>query len=172
MKSLTTLLLCAALGGMPLATSAVAQDANSSAGMKVDKAAFVEMATSSNMLEIQSSEVALQRGSSEEVKEFANQMINDHTKASNEMADILQKKNMAPPQKMAAEHAKMLKELTDTQTNFDAAYVRLQRAAHEEAVGLFTSYSSNPDDPDLGAFAQKTLPTLQMHLDHATKLGE
>ena len=171
MKTMTAILMCAALGGMPTATPVFAQDANSSTAMKVDKTAFVNMAASANMLEIQSSQMALQRASSEEVKTFANQMIQDHTKAGEEMAAVLQKKGMAPPADLEAKHKQMLQQLTDNKADFDAAYITLQGAAHEEAVGLFTSYSSNADDPDLGAFAQKTLPTLQMHLEHVKKLS-
>jgi putative membrane protein len=137
----------------------------------VDKGTFVAMAGSSDMLEIQSSQAALQRAESEEVKAFANQMIQDHTKTSEEMAAILEKQGMAPAKELAEPHAKMLKELTDTNSNFDAAYLQMQQAAHVEAVGLFQAYSSKPDDEALGAFAQKTLPTLQMHLDHVTKLN-
>lgn len=170
MKTLTALIICAGVCGLPLATSAFAQNNNAASATKVDKTTFVNMATSSNMLEIQSSEMALQRASSEEVKAFANQMIQDHTKASAEMAAVLQKKGMAPPTELDAKHKQMLQELADNKSNFDQAYVELQRGAHEEAVGLFTSYGANPDDQDLGAFAQKTLPTLQMHLDHVTKL--
>jgi putative membrane protein len=145
----------------------VAQD-NNAAATAVDKTTFV---TSSNMLEIQSSEIALQRASSSDVKAFANQMIQDHTKASQEMTAVLEQEGMTPPKELAAPHAKMLKELTDTNSNFDAAYLQMQQAAHVEAVGLFQNYSSKPDDQALGAFAQKTLPTLQMHLEHVTKLN-
>lgn len=171
MKTLTAMIICAGVCGMPLASTAFAQDTNAAAAAKVDKTTFVNMATSSNMLEIQSSEMALQRATSEDVKAFANQMIQDHTRATEEMTALLQKKGMAAPKGLDPKHKKMLDELADNKANFDAAYVGMQQAAHQEAVGLFTSYSGNPDDPDLGAFAQKTLPTLQMHLDHVTKLN-
>jgi len=171
MKTLNVMIVCAA-AFMPMAAPAFAQDNTTAAAAKVDAATFVTMATSSNMLEIQSSEMALQRASSEDVKSFANQMIQDHTKASQEMAAVLQKKGMAMPADLDPKHKQMLQELADNNANFDAAYVQLQQAAHEEAVGLFTSYSNNPDDQDLGAFAQKTLPTLKMHLEHVTKLNK
>ena len=169
MKTLTVLIICAGVCGLPLATSAFAQD-NAASATKVDKTTFMKMATSSNLLEIQSSELALQRATSEDVKAFANQMIQDHTKASEDMAAVLQKKGMAPPTELDAKHKQMLQDLANDNSNFDHAYVELQRGAHQEAVELFTSYSANPDDQDLGAFAQKTLPTLRSHLDHVTKL--
>lgn len=171
MKTLTAMIICAGVCGMSLASPALAQDNTVATTTKVDRTTFVNMATSSNLLEIQSSEIALQRAKSEDVKAFANQMIQDHTKATEEMTALLQKKNIAAPKELDPKHKQMLQELTDNKTNFDAAYVAMQQAAHQEAVGLFTSYSANPDDPDLGAFAQKTLPTIQMHLEHVTKLN-
>lgn len=141
MKTLTAMIISAGVCGVPLATSTFAQD-NTASATKVDKTTFVNMATSSNMLEIQSSEMALQRASSEDVKSFANQMVQDHTKASQEMAAILQKKGMAAPAELDPKHMQMLQELADDKANFDAAYVQLQQAAHEEAVALFTSYSA------------------------------
>ena len=139
MRTLTALIICAGVCGLPLATSALAQDNNAASAAKVDKTTFINMAASSNMLEIQSSEMALQRTSSEDVKAFANQMIQDHTKASQEMAAVLQKEGMAPPKELDAKHKQMLQELADKKTNFDQAYIELQHGAHEEAVGLFTS---------------------------------
>ena len=53
---------------------------------------------------------------------------------------------------------------------FDAQYIAIQRQAHEEAVKLFSDYSKNGDDPKLKQFAADSLPTLEMHLDHANKL--
>jgi putative membrane protein len=170
MSSFKPILAATLLSLLSQPAVSVAQDNNASA-MAVDKTKFVTMATSSNMLEIQSSEIALQRASSSDVKAFANQMIQDHTKAGQEMTAVLEQQGMTPPKELTAPHAKMLKDLTDTNSNFDAAYLQMQQAAHVEAVGLFQAYSGKPDDQALGAFAQKTLPTLQMHLDHVTKLN-
>ncbi len=114
---------------------------------------FVPMATSSNLLEIQSSELALQKASSDQVKQFAQQMIADHTKAGEEMKAALDTLKNASTE------------------DFDMAYIELQRMAHDKAVALFQSYASKPDDPTLGAFAQKTLPVLEMHRQHAMQLA-
>ncbi len=169
MKNLTALILSATIAGATLSTAVCAQE-KAAAASAVDKTMFVTMAASSNMLEIQSSQMALERAKSEDVKAFANQMIQDHTKATEEMTALLQKKGMTPPATMEAKHQQLLQGLADDKSNFDKAYAELQRAAHEEAVGLFSAYAGSPDDSDLGAFAQKTLPTLQVHLEHANAL--
>ena len=75
-----------------------------------------------------------------------------------------------PPPALNAKHQEMLTAVQGA-PDFDAAYVNTQLMAHQEAVALFTSYSSSGDVPQLASFAGQTLPTLQMHLDHAQALS-
>lgn len=138
-----------------------------------DKATFVKMVSSSNKLEIESSKLAVDKAASPEVKAFAEQMIADHTKAGEEFMVTLKKEGAEPPAaELTPQHRDQLKQLEGAQDqNFDATYVALQQAAHVEAVDLFRSYAEKPDDAALGEFAKKTLPTLEMHLDHAKMLS-
>ena len=123
------------------------------------------------MLEIESSKVALQNAKSDEVKQFAQQMIDDHTKAGEEMMSAAQKDGITEtPRAMTAKHQAKMTELNASATGdtFDATYIALQTEAHEEAVALFKSYAGKPGA--LGEFAGKTLPTLEQHLEHVRKL--
>lgn len=68
--------------------------------------------------------------------------------------------------------ADMLNQLAAAQgRQFDALYVSMQVAAHEEAVALFANYAQNGRDPNLAAFAQQTLPALQHHHMMAQRLA-
>jgi predicted outer membrane protein len=68
-------------------------------------------------------------------------------------------------------HMAMLRELSALQgRSSDRAYKRMQIAAHQEAVALFSTYASNPDDPELAAFARQTLSHLRSHLTRARQL--
>ncbi|MGF9762847.1 DUF4142 domain-containing protein [Microvirga sp. 0TCS3.31] len=142
--------------------------ASAPAPMAVTTAAvFVPTAVSSNLLEIESSRMALQRARSPEVRRFARQMIRDHNLATRRMAAVLRRSDLpVPPPAMIPHHQQMVASL-QTATDFDAAYIGAQVMAHQEAVALFSSYASNGDVPPLVAFARQTLPTLQMHLQHA-----
>lgn len=134
-------------------------------------AVFVPTAASSNLFEIQSSRLALRRARDPEVRRFARQMIRDHNVATRRMATVLRQSGMpVPPPALNAEHRQMLADI-EAAPDFDAAYVGAQLTAHQEAVALFTSYSSSGDTPQLAAFASQTLPTLQMHLDHVQALS-
>jgi len=134
-------------------------------------AEFVPTATSSNLFEIESSRLALQRSRSPEVRRFAQQMIRDHNAASRRMTTVVRRAGLPmPPPAMNAKHQQMLATV-QAAPDFDAAYVNAQLMAHQEAVALFTSYSSNGDVPQLASFAGRTLPVLQMHLDHVQALS-
>jgi putative membrane protein len=134
-------------------------------------AVFIPTAASSNLFEIESSRLALQRSRDPQVRRFAQQMIRDHNVATRRMAAVLRGNGMpVPPPEMNAKHQQMLATVEGA-SDFDAAYVNAQLMAHQEAVALFTSYSSSGDVPPLASFAGQTLPVLQMHLDHVQSLS-
>ncbi len=137
-------------------------------GIAVDKddAKFVVTAANDGMAEVDAGKMAQEKAVSKRVKAFADMMVTDHTKAGDELAAIAKTKNITLPaapnadaQKMAADMGKM------SGKDFDKDYVNNMVDGHEKAVKLFTDASKNLKDPDLKAFATKTLPTLQMHLD-------
>ncbi len=135
---------------------------------------FAAMASSGNMFEIQSSELAVNQAEAQEVKDFAQHMIEDHTAAGERFMQVLEEAGVAaPPMELAEHHQMMLDQLTPLQgAEFDTQYVTAQVAAHEEAVALYTAYSQNGDNEALQAFATETLPTLQEHLEEAQALHE
>lgn len=124
----------------------------------------------SDMFEMQSSELASQKGS-EIVKSFAQRMIKDHATTTNELKAMAAKAGLKLPTAMDATHADKLKQLRgESGDQFNATYAQTQIEAHEEAVKLFEGYSMSGDNPDLKAWATKTLPTLREHLEMAKKL--
>lgn len=140
-------------------------------GMKPGK--FVDQAAISNMFEIQSSQVALEKSTRDDVKRFAQHMIDDHTKVSNEMTQLLQSSNMnvQPPADLDKKHAQQVMKMQGlTGAKFDTAYINAQVKGHQDAVKLFQSYAQNGDNAQLKQFAQATLPTLQEHLREAQGL--
>jgi putative membrane protein len=120
------------------------------------------------MAEVQAAQLAEQRATSPQLKQFAQRMITDHTAANTELQTIAKQANIdLPPQptgKDAAEGQK-LRELNGTA--FDQAYAQGQLRDHQETVELFQKEAGSGKDPALKAFAQKTLPILQQHLQMA-----
>ncbi|MFM9858789.1 DUF4142 domain-containing protein [Pseudoxanthobacter sp. M-2] len=135
---------------------------------------FVAAAVPSNLFEIQSSELALQRASTANVQQFAQQMITDHTAAGERLQALLAQNATveAPPMSLDPPHEAMLTQLTNaTAENFDTTYINLQLQAHEEAVSLFSAYATSGDDPVLRLFAAETLPVLRHHLSEVLILA-
>ena len=104
-------------------------------------------------------------GASADVKSFADRMVTDHGKVNQELTSIATKKGIAIPDKLSGKDMRELAKLQKLDAaKFDKEYVKVQLAAHKDAVKLFKKESSNGKDADLKAFAGSTLPTLQEHL--------
>lgn len=146
---------------------------NSALGIAPKTEDFIKEAATSDMLEIGAAKIAQQKGDAEE-KKFAEQMITDHTKTSEEL------KSMLPPDKVAAlptalddSSQKKLDKLRDTKPeDFAGEYDPMQVSAHKDAVSLFERYANGGDDPKLKDWAGKTLPALQHHLEMAETMNK
>lgn len=133
---------------------------------------FAMLANSSNSLELQSSQLALQNASSQAVKDYAQMMIQHHTVAGQEMKQLLASKGaMIPDTVMLGRHRSRLEMLQTMQgADFDRAYIRLMVDAHEEDVDEFEDETTDAWDADLRAFATKMMPTLRTHYSRAREL--
>lgn len=126
---------------------------------------FAMHAASGGMAEVQTAQLAQQRATSQQVKQFAQRMITDHTAANDELMQIAKQQNIdlpAQPTGKDATEEQTLRGLNGTQ--FDQAYARDEVSDHETDIALFRKEAQSGQDPALKAFAQKTLPTLQQHL--------
>lgn len=160
-----TLALWAALALAPGA--ALAQSA------ETDPQAFAEMAASSDMFEIQSSELALEVSQDAEIRAFAEQMIADHTQASAQLTAAAEIDGVTLPTSMLDKHQVELDRLQEAgEDGFDAAYLAAQAIGHEEAVTLFEAFAAEGEESALRDFAAETLPTLQQHQTDVEGLEE
>ena len=134
---------------------------------------FVNKVAISDMFEIQSSRLALAKQPDKDTKPFAEKMIRDHQKTSNELKSLVKggKVKAELPTSLDSEHQKMLDELkAKSGKEFDSNYDQIQVKAHEDAVALFDAYAQGGDNPELKRWAAKTLPHLKQHLTMAEKL--
>ena len=153
-----------------MATAATPASADTAApAMNMDKTSFVKVVTSSNAFEIESSKLAEQKAKDADVKEFAKQMIADHTMAAEELKKAAKLGDEAS--KLSPKHAGMLEILKGaSEEEFQPLYIEMQTTAHMEAVTLFATYAKGGDDAAVKEFAAKTLPKLEMHKMHVIKL--
>lgn len=128
--------------------------------------AFMKQAAQNGHAEVESSKLALSKASSPDVKTFAQQMVDDHTKAGDELTALAQSKGIkVSSEPSAAQRAKIKLMQTLDGASFDRSYASsMGVSAHEETIALFRKEAQQGKDPDVKAFATKTLPTLEHHL--------
>ncbi|MBK5956962.1 DUF305 domain-containing protein [Rhodoplanes elegans] len=139
---------------------------------QLSTADFVRKVAISDMFEIQSSQLAREKAD-REGRDFANKMIQAHTKTSTELKGLVQggKVQAEIPTGLDQQHAQKLERLRGlTGDAFEDAYEEMQVQAHNDAVALFTTYAQSGDNAELKQWAEKTLPELKQHLGMAEKL--
>ncbi len=131
---------------------------------------FAQQVSAGDQFEIRSSQMALMRSSNPRIRQFAQQMIQDHTATS---ATLAERAPLLLPAALTGtlnpRDNQMLAQLAAS-SNFDRDYAAMQVAAHREAVGLFTGYARSGEDMNLRSFAAQTLPTIKHHLAMAKRL--
>lgn len=134
---------------------------------------FVEDASAKGVAEVEAGKLAEEKGSSADVKSFANMMIKDHTAASAKLKAIADKKNLevSDSAELVDKAKSMILELRSSKS-FDQAYANNQVKAHQATIELFEKEASDGKDADLKAFAVETLPKLKDHLAHAQVLAK
>ncbi len=132
---------------------------------------FVNAVAMSDAYEIQSSQLALQRSQSEEVKKFAQEMIRAHTATTNELKPLAEAAGATPAASLGDRHRSMMENLQNASADdFDDRYIDQQTAAHQEALTLLRTYADRGDNAQLKAFAAKTAPAVEQHLAHVKQL--
>jgi putative membrane protein len=141
--------------------------AEMSSTMKADQA-FVTKAAQGGMAEVELGKLAQQKASSPEVKNFAQRMVDDHSKANDELKSIAEKKNITIPTAIDSKDKAEYNRLSKLSgTAFDRAYMDAMLKDHRTDVSEFQYEARAGQDADVRGFASKTLPTLQEHLKQA-----
>ncbi len=153
-------------------TMASGSMAGGDSAMAMGAQAFADKASASDMFEIESSKLAASMASSSAVKDFAKMMIAGHTKSTAELKAAAAK---ASPAVSVAPHLDAMQQadldaLKGAGAGFDKMYAAKQVAAHKTALALLKGYADSGDSAPLKAFAAKTAPVVEDHLDHAQKL--
>jgi putative membrane protein len=132
---------------------------------------FLVEAASGGIMEVQLGKYAVANAGSAAVKQFGQMMVNDHSKADSEATVIANVKAIAIPGVPGDKQQKHIDDLTKKKdADFDKDYMSMMVDDHEEDIRKFEDAAKNGRDPDIRAFAAKTLPVLRKHLDAAKKI--
>jgi putative membrane protein len=119
-----------------------------------------------NMAEVAAGHIALKRSSTQDVKAFAQQMVDDHTKGLQAVQEVAQSKNVTLPTEPDAKHKKMAAKLDKLSgAAFDKAYLANAGVSdHKAAYRKVVEAQKKAKDPDVKALAAKLQPTIDLHL--------
>jgi len=151
---------------------AVAQDRTKGTGKELSDKEFVHKAAIGGMFEVESSKLAVGRVRTDKVKQFAERMIEDHTKANKELKQLAKDQGFALPERLDAKHQKLMEELREAGDRFERQYVQTQVKAHDEAVELFSTQAKSGRNAELRRWAEKTLPTLREHREMIKRIAD
>ena len=159
--------------GVPLLAALMGMGAAHAQSLaKADEKALKDLAVA-NMAEVDTAKIALQKSQNAEVKAFAQQMVDDHTKGLDEVKAVAQAKGVTLPSEPDAKHKAMAKKLQAMSgEKFDKAYLEMAGVkSHKEAHALVVKTQSNAKDGDVKALAAKLQPTIDQHMGHVEQLA-
>ncbi|MFC5499029.1 DUF4142 domain-containing protein [Caenimonas terrae] len=165
--------------GPSVSTTVPATPGAKTAGVKPAKVAhgdrkFMTKVAAEGMYEVEVAKLAAGKASSPELKTFANMMVDDHTKANAELAQLAGSRGVELPAALSHGQRRDLEKMGKRSGDqFDREFAKeVGLKDHKKDIKAFEKESGKAKDPELKAWVDKTLPTLRAHLDAATKLPQ
>jgi putative membrane protein len=131
---------------------------------------FIIQASIGNLQEVGMGRLAAQQANSSQVKAFAQQMVDDHSKAETQLMQLIRSRSFQIPHEATDPPVEDLMLKNTPAKDFDRVYVHMMAAGHRQTVQLYEKYALTGKDPDVRAFAQQMLPVLKNHLASITAI--
>lgn len=167
MKRILSAVCCIALCSVPAFSQT-----KSAKGSATNDQKFVDFAAQTDMVEANLGQLADSAASSQQVKDYAQMLVTDHTKDFQQLSGVANQANLTVPSAIDTAHNKMM--IAPFQklkgAAFDQKYIHEMVAGHTKAIAAYKKEAADGQDPNLKSYAQDALPTLQKHLDAAKSL--
>jgi putative membrane protein len=152
-------------------TAPTAQMGSSTGTLSVSDKKFVKDAAEGGMAEVEMGKLATEKASSEAIKKFGQRMVDDHTKAGDQLKQVASEEGIQLPDKLSAKDEMTKDRLSKLSgEQFDKAYMSDMVKDHTQDVAEFKRESNSGTNPQIKNFAAGTLPTLEDHLKEAKKI--
>ena len=153
--------------------AATSGDSAKAAALSSTDREFVQKAAMGGIAEVELGKLAKQTATNDQVKNFGEHMVQDHSKANEELKAIASTKGVQLPAELGEKHKAAMEKLQKLSGgDFDRAYMKQMVADHKQTVADFKKQVESGKDADLKSFAASTLPKLQEHLKMAQSLSE
>lgn len=132
---------------------------------------FIVMAAQGNNAEIQTSRLALQKSTDQEIRRYAQQMIDEHSRANERLAAVAAQYGVTLPSDPGPLNTAIAQQLTPLNgAEFDRAYMEAQENAHLRSIGLYRTVIQQGQAADVQAYASAILPSVDNHYQMANQM--
>ncbi len=139
---------------------------------KQDQTFFRSLAQA-NLAEVQAGKLAQQRAKSDEVKQYGEHMVKDHSKMLQEQQSMAKSKGIEMPKQPSKDQQAAMKKLQQAKgEEFDRAFMSHMVSDHQKALKLAQDAAQKASDPQFKALAEKAAPEIQKHLDMAKQVSD
>ena len=129
---------------------------------------FMEKAAEGGLAEVELGKLATQKAGAPEVKQFGQRMVDDHSKANDQLKQLATSKGVNLPTELDRSTRREMDKLSKLSgADFDREYMKHMVSDHKKDVSEFKSEANKAKDSDVKQFASQTLPTLEQHLQLA-----
>jgi putative membrane protein len=132
---------------------------------------FILASAQGGMTEVKLGGLAVQKGLRDDVKEFGQMMVKDHSAINDDLKALAAKEGVTLPASLDAEHQGLVDKLAAlTGSAFDDAYVATMIKGHKMDAKAFKAESTATQDADIKSFLDKSIPVVESHLQHVTAM--
>lgn len=140
---------------------------------KLEKdAKFVVMVADAGQFEVMASELAKRKSTSQMVKDLADQLIKDHTKANAELKSVAMKNNITIPETLSDKNQRKFDDLNEETEDFDREYTKVIVSSHKDAIDMFEKQADKGEIEEIRTWASQRIPTLKQHLEMAENVRD
>jgi putative membrane protein len=168
-KLIAVAVLSAGFGITAIAQTTTTAPGRTAAGEKASSLSsadrkFMETAAQHGIAEVALGRIAAEKARSPEVKQFGERMVQDHTKANQQLMQLAQQKGVQLPKETDGKHKRMMESMSKMSADkFDREYMEEMVDDHKKDIGQFREAAKDAKDPDVKNFAATTLPVLEEH---------
>lgn len=156
---------------------AISAEAREKAQAKVaeiaqDPQLFIKVAYEENLSEVKAGQLAQQKAQSQQCKDFAQSLVQDHQQALDQLKKLADQKNVQVSDQLDPRRQRMIDELSSLSgADFDKRFMNQQIRAHKRAIALYQQAAQSNTDAEVKQFAQQNVAGLQHHLQMAEQQG-
>lgn len=134
---------------------------------------FLRKATEGNMAEIQLGQLAQQKASSQDVRQFGEKMVQDHEQLNQQLTPIAQQQGVRPPKGLSKKDEATMKKLENLSgQQFDHAYIKTMLKDHEKDLSEFRETANRTQNPQLKDAAQHGAQVIESHLQDIKQIAK